>query len=59
MEEASFATPPLSTTAVSRDEMGRKAAETLIRRIEHPDAPPRHVVLKPELIVRGTCGVKV
>ena len=59
VEEASFATPPLSTTAVSRDEMGRTAAATLVRRIEDPDAPPRHVVLKPELIVRGTCGVRM
>ena len=56
VEEASLANPPLSVTTVSRDEMGRRAASTLIERTEHPDAPPRRIVLKTELIVRESCG---
>ena len=56
VEEASLATPPLSVTSVSREEMGRRAASTLIERTEHPDAPPWRIVLKTELIVRESCG---
>ena len=57
VEEASLVSPPMSVTRVSRDAMGRKAAAALIERIDNPDAPPQRVVLKTELIVRGTCGV--
>ena len=56
VEEASLANPPLTVTTVSRDEMGRKAASALLERVEHPDAPPRGIVLKTELIVRESCG---
>ena len=56
VEEASLANPPLSVTSVSREEMGRRAASTLIERAEHPDAPPRRIILKTELIVRESCG---
>ena len=57
VEEASLVSPALSVTRVSRDEMGRQAAATLIERIDNPDAPPQRIVLKTELIVRETCGV--
>ena len=57
VEEASFVSPPLSVTTVPREEMGRQAAAALIERIDNPNAPPQHIVLKTELIVRGTCGV--
>ena len=49
----------LTVTTVSRDEMGRQAASALLERIENPDAPPRGVVLKTELIVRESCGFTV
>ena len=59
VEESSFVTPPLSATVVSRDEMGKQAVTTLARRIENPDAPPQHIVLKSKLNIRETCGIEV
>ena len=56
VEEASFVSPSLSVTRVSRDEMGRQAATALLKRIDDPDAAPQRIVLKTELIVRETCG---
>lgn len=59
IEESSLLTPPLSATGVSLDEMGKRAVEALVRRIENPDAPPQHIVLKTKLNIRGTCKVSV
>jgi LacI family transcriptional regulator len=35
-------------------EMGRLAAEMMVRRINEPDLPPRRIVLEPRLVVRET-----
>lgn len=59
IEEASLVSPPISVTRVSRDEMGRRAATLLLERIENPERPPQRIVLETELVVRGTCGVRV
>ena len=59
VEESSFLSPPLSATAVPRDEMGKLAAMALVRRIENRDIPPQRIVLEPVLNIRGTCGVRV
>ncbi len=59
IEESRFVNPPLTTTVVSRDEMGKRAVEALVRRIENPDAPPQHIVLKTRLNIRETCQVSV
>ena len=58
VEETSLLSPPLSVTRVSRNEMGRRAAEALLERLDNPEAPPQRIVLETELVVRGTCGVK-
>ena len=58
VEEASLVSPPMSVTKVSRNEMGRQAATALLERVDNPGAPPRRIVLKTELIVRETCGVR-
>lgn len=57
VEEASLANPRLTVTTVSREEMGRQAASALVERIENPDAPPRRIVLRTELVVRESCGI--
>ena len=57
VEEVSLVRPRISVTKVPRDEMGRRAAETLVRRIENPDAPPKRIVLESGLIIRDTCSV--
>lgn len=59
VEEASLSNPPLSVTTVAREEMGRRAASALEERIENPDAPPRRIVLKTELVIRESCGFAV
>lgn len=48
--------PPLTCVSQPGFEMGQRAAELLMRRIEHPDAEPELVVLQPRLVVRASCG---
>ena len=48
--------PPLTTVAVYPQELGRRAAAALLRRIAEPGAPPEQEILAPSLVVRGTCG---
>lgn len=56
IEEADRGYVQLTTVRIRKGEIGRKAAELLIRRINNPDAPKRHIHLKSELIVRKSCG---
>lgn len=56
IEEADRGYTQLTTVKIKKDEIGRQAAELLIRRINTPDAPKRHIHLKSELIVRKSCG---
>ena len=49
-----LATPPLTTIAFPADELGRVAAQILVDRLDHGDAAPRQVLLRPALTVRGT-----
>ena len=59
VEEASMVNPGLTVTAVSRDEMGRRAAALLIARTENPDRSPERVVLQPKLIVRESSAFRI
>lgn len=54
VQEAAQWYPALTTVRNFQDEMGRHSAELLIRRIAEPGAPTRRIVLKPDLVVRGT-----
>lgn len=54
VQEAAQWYPALTTVRNFQEEMGRRSAELLIRRIAEPAAPVRRIVLKPELVVRGT-----
>lgn len=58
MQEAAFQTPALTTVRQPLAEMGRIAAEWIIRRITAPaHAPyPRTVVVEPEFVVRDSTG---
>ncbi|MDX2162040.1 MAG: LacI family DNA-binding transcriptional regulator [bacterium] len=51
---ASYTMPPLTTVAQPIVEMGRTAAEMLLRHIENPKLPFEKVVLPTHLVVRGT-----
>ena len=46
--------PPLTTIRIPHYEIGASAAELLLERLQQPDAPARHVVLAPQLVVRGS-----
>jgi LacI family fructose operon transcriptional repressor len=47
-----FLQPALTVVAQPTYEMGRTAAEMLLRRIATPDSSPQEVMLSPQLIVR-------
>jgi LacI family transcriptional regulator len=54
VSDAALWVPPLTTIHNQHIEMGRLAAEMLIRRISDPTAPRRRIILEPRLIVRET-----
>lgn len=56
IQSAAFQNPGLTTVRQPLREMGRIAAESLLRRINAPAtaAYPKEIVVEPELIVRGT-----
>ncbi len=54
VQEAAQWYPALTTIKNFQEDMGRKSAELLIRRIAEPGAPTQRVMLTPELVVRGT-----
>ena len=58
IEEADRGYVQLTTMRIRKGEIGRKAAELLVRRINEPDAPIRHIHLEAELVVRNSCGAK-
>jgi DNA-binding LacI/PurR family transcriptional regulator len=48
--------PPLTTVAQPRMELGLRAGNLLINRIEGHQGPPQHVELPTTLVVRVSCG---
>jgi LacI family transcriptional regulator len=48
--------PPLTTVRVPKQDLGREAARMLLEQLAHEDAPPRLMLLQPELVVRGSTG---
>lgn len=56
-DNVSFATqlkPPLTSVETPTFELGRKAAELLIRLISNPNHPIEHILLPSKLVVRGS-----
>ncbi len=53
---AEFLEPPLTVVRLPAYEMGRKAAELLLKRIVEPDRKPTLIRLSPKLIIRKSCG---
>ena len=52
---AAYQNPGLTTVRQPLYEMGQRAADTLVARMERPDeALPRTISLEPSLVVRGT-----
>jgi LacI family transcriptional regulator len=48
--------PPLTTVRIPQYEMGLRAAELMLERIDVPDAPIKVLLLPPTLVVRGSTG---
>ncbi len=46
--------PPLTTVRIQHEEMGRQAARILMQHVEKPAQQPFDVVLRPELVTRGS-----
>jgi len=53
-----FLDPPLTTVEQPKYLMGRLAADMLFRMIERGSVAEKSVRLKPQLIIRGSCGVR-
>ena len=57
VEVAAFVVPPLTTIAVPKYEMGKRAAELMLNLLSGEEAPePKTIVLSVELIVRESSG---
>jgi DNA-binding LacI/PurR family transcriptional regulator len=55
---APFGIPSLTTIRQPLREMGKMGAESLLKRINHPNAPYRQqVIVEPELVVRESTGL--
>ena len=54
MPYVDMVSPPLTTVRIAQREMGRAAAKLLLDRIASPASKRQHMVLAPELIVRGS-----
>jgi len=48
--------PPLTTVHQPMRQLGARAAELLLRRVDDPEQPPEAVVLPTRLVVRQSCG---
>ncbi|MBV8330827.1 MAG: substrate-binding domain-containing protein, partial [Verrucomicrobia bacterium] len=56
--DAAQSLPGLTTIDTSARDLGRTAAELLLKRIEQPNSPIRTVILQPRLVVRQSCGAE-
>ena len=49
---------PLTTVSWSRQEMGTRAAELILERVEgRPSRAVQRVIIPPRLVVRASCGL--
>ncbi|WP_181362303.1 substrate-binding domain-containing protein, partial [Streptomyces sp. MA5143a] len=53
---AQTVTPQLTAADVPAEEMGRRAVDLLIERLDHPGAAPRHHLLAPPISLRASTG---
>ncbi|MCD4823433.1 MAG: LacI family transcriptional regulator [Phycisphaerae bacterium] len=55
---ASRLSVPLTTIAQPMEQIGKLAVEILMKKIEKPTHEPWQVMLKPQLVIRESCGAK-
>jgi LacI family transcriptional regulator len=51
---ADYVSPPITTVRQPTYDLGTAAAKLLLERIAGTDAPPREIVLRPELVIRAS-----
>lgn len=54
--EAAWWEPPLTTVAANGTDLGRRCAEVLLDRLDHPSDRGEQILLTPELVIRRSCG---
>ena len=54
--EAALWEPPLTTVQVRQDDIGRGAAELLLKRMDSPSRTPTRIVSEPSLLIRKSSG---
>ncbi len=54
--QAARVEPPLTTVRQPIHRLGATAVDFLLDSIDHPNSPPRRIVLPTELVVRASCG---
>ena len=57
IEYATIVSPKLTTVSQDKYELGKLAAEYLLRRIQNPATVPRYIQLEPDLVVRASTTV--
>lgn len=57
--EAALWEPPLTSVQVRQDDIGKAAAELLLKRMDTPSRTPTRIVSQPSLVVRESCGAGV
>ena len=55
LHEGKYLDTPLTTVAQNKEDMGRKAVELLLERIAKPTSRRKEILMKTELVERGTC----
>jgi LacI family transcriptional regulator len=58
MPFAGWFNPPLTTVALPHYEIGTRAAELLLERLQDPSLPATQVTLEPSLVVRGSTAAR-
>ncbi|CNI57468.1 transcriptional repressor RbsR [Yersinia pekkanenii] len=58
IEIAQYMTPPLTTIHQPKDSLGELAIDTLIYRLNNPEAEPQVLILTPELVERGSVATR-
>jgi DNA-binding LacI/PurR family transcriptional regulator len=59
LDVAAHVSPPLTTVAQPRMDVGLRAANLLINRIEGQSGPTKQIELPTSLIVRASCGARL
>ncbi|MDD3927898.1 MAG: LacI family DNA-binding transcriptional regulator [bacterium] len=58
LQFAALSSPALTSVSVAAHDMGRLAAESFMDIMEGREPESRHLILRPELIIRTSCGAK-